>query len=398
MNEGSYRILILADYYLPGYKGGGPVRTLSTVVHQLGDEFDFKVVTLDRDLGDTEPYPELTAGSLQRLDKLEVLYISPRSITLRSLRSVFRNTKYDVLYLNSFFSPNFTIKPLLLRRLRLIPQKPVLVAPRGEFSAGALKLKQLKKLAYLMLAKATGLYNGVVWQASSRYEEKAIRRWFGARVPIKIAPDLAAPLCEQEPRRREKVAGRLKAAFLSRVSRMKNLDGALEMLGGVRGEVRLDIYGPIEDRKYWEKCQRLIDKLPQNVHVKYGGEVAPDEVINVLSKYDLFFLPTLGENFGHVVLEALLAGCPVLISDQTPWRNLQDRGVGWDLPLNRPGEFQSVLQRFVEMDNDVHQTHSKHARAFGVSQARDQTLVEKSRDLFNFALQRVNDDNVAEAP
>jgi len=49
------RILILTDYYLPGYKGGGPMRTLSTMVDRLGDEYRFRVLTRDRDLGDTEP-------------------------------------------------------------------------------------------------------------------------------------------------------------------------------------------------------------------------------------------------------------------------------------------------------------------------------------------------------
>lgn len=389
------RILVTADYYLPGYKGGGTPRTLSSVVEWLGDEFCFKIITSDRDFGSPEPYAGIAADSWQRLGKSGVLYLPPNGLSLRKMSGLIRTTDYEVLYLNSFFSPDFTIKPLLLRRLGLIPKKPVILAPRGEFSTGALEIKWRKKKAYLALAKIMGLYHDVVWQASSEYEERDIRRWFGERVSIETAPDLVTPLSEQEPCRYRKIPGRLRVAFLSRISRMKNLDGALEMFGSVRGEVRLDIYGPIEDRKYWDRCQEHIDKLPENICVRYGGEVAPHEVIDVLSKYDLFFLPTLGENFGHVVLEALLAGCPVLISDQTPWRDLQDRGAGWDLPLDRSDEFQSVLQQFVEMGNDIHQTHSRHARAFGVSQAQDQALVEKSRNLFSFVLRRANDDNVA---
>ena len=64
-----------------------------------------------------------------------------------------------------------------------------------------------------------------------------------------------------------------------------------------------------------------------------------DEVLSALSGHDLFFLPTLGENYGHVIHEALLSGSQVLLSDQTPWRGLTEAGLGWDLPLEGKGAF-----------------------------------------------------------
>ena len=39
--HGKLNILIFADYYLPGFKAGGPIKTLSNLVDQLGDEFHF---------------------------------------------------------------------------------------------------------------------------------------------------------------------------------------------------------------------------------------------------------------------------------------------------------------------------------------------------------------------
>ena len=61
-----------------------------------------------------------------------------------------------------------------------------------------------------------------------------------------------------------------------------------------------------------------------------------------LAKNDLFFFPAHGENYGHVIAEAMAAGCPVLISDQTAWRNLEEKGAGWDLPLDAPGRFRAA--------------------------------------------------------
>lgn len=57
-------------------------------------------------------------------------------------------------------------------------------------------------------------------------------------------------------------------------------------------------------------------------------------------------MPTQGENYGHVFIEALSSGTPILLSDQTPWRNLKDKGIGWDIPLARKDRFIHALQAF----------------------------------------------------
>ncbi len=383
-------VLATIDYYLPGYKGGGPMRTLVNVVDQLGDEFRFKIVTQDRDLGDFKPYPGVVADSWRPFGKAKVFYLSRQNRSWRTLRNLFRAPEPDVLYLNSFFSPTFTIKPLLLRWLGLVPRVPLVLAPRGEFSPSALALKGLKKRAFLVLARTLGLYVGAVWQASSEHEEKDIREWFGDHATVLVVPDLPtiAYKAEKHPRQRKKVAGRLKIVFLSRISPMKNLAGALTMLKDLQGEVQFDIYGPLEDKSYWKKCQKIINLLPQNVQVRYRGAVAPDQVPSVMGDHDLFLFPTLGENFGHVVLEALTAACPVLVSDRTPWRDLRNRGAGWDLPLDQPERFRAALQECVDMDTQEHQTLSQRARTFGLERVGDQTVLDRYRELLNCALRR----------
>jgi glycosyltransferase involved in cell wall biosynthesis len=381
-------VLVFTDHYLPGYKGGGPARTLSNLVNQLGNEFNFKIITADRDRGESESYAELDAESWQTSYGAEVFYISSDNPSLRKLRSVIRNTAYDLIYLNSFFSPTFTIKPLLLWRLRLIPRKPVILAPRGEFSPGALTLKKYKKRAYLALVRLAGIYQDVIWQASSEYEKKDIHRWFGSKVPIMIAPNLPSPTLDHEPHRVDKPVGELRVVFLSRISRMKNLDGALDMLRELKGKVQFNIYGPLEGKDYWVKCQKLITTLSPNIQVEYKGPVPPERVADVLADHDLLLLPTLGENFGHVILESLLAGCPVLVSDRTPWRGLQEKGVGWDLPLEQPERFRAALQRCVDMGAQEHREWSHRAFEFGMQRVHQQSVLEQNRALFKCTLVR----------
>lgn len=111
------KILTLTDNYLPGYKAGGPVRSLANLIDRLGDEFHFKVITRDRDFGDVETYPGIVVGSWQPVSKAEVFYLTPQSLSLWALLRLIWATEKDVIYLHSFFSPVFTIKPLILRLL-----------------------------------------------------------------------------------------------------------------------------------------------------------------------------------------------------------------------------------------------------------------------------------------
>lgn len=383
------QILILTGWYLPGYKAGGPIRTLANMVDRLGDDFQFKIITSDRDFKDDAVYSGIKVDEWNRLGKAaEVFYMSPKKRSLRDFKRLFRSTGHEVIYLNSFFSSHFTIKPLLLRRMRLIPDKPLVIAPRGEFSPGALGLKSFKKRAYLLVAKALGLYNGIVWQASSENEEVDIKRWFGRKMQVVCAPNLPPVdnAAGESAVERNKAKGCLKIIFLSRISRKKNLDGALNMLKGLKGRVQFNIYGPMEDSTYWAVCQKLISSLSENIEVRYFGSVAHDQVGTVMMEHDLFFLPTLGENFGHVILEALCAGCPVLISDQTPWRDLEEKGVGWDLPVERIEMFREVLQRCVDMNDEVYVKWSERAWAYGLGVSRNDETVEQNRHLFFHAV------------
>ena len=301
-------VLAVVDNYLPGYKAGGPIRTLANMVDRLGDEFEFKIVTADRDFEDTKPYSKIRVDGWNSVGKADVFYMSPDRRSLSDFRRPLCSTEYDILYLNSFFSPHFTIKPLLLRGLRLIPDRPLVIAPRGEFSPGALGLKSLKKRAYIAVAKVLGLYKGAVWQASSEHEEADIRQWFGSNARVVIAPDLPPVISPADDPKavKQKTKGYLKIIFLSRISRKKNLDGALDMLKGLKGQIEFNIYGPIEDKLYWAECQRIISSLPEHIKVKYRGSIAHDKVGTVMREHDLFLLPTLGENFGHVILELSL--------------------------------------------------------------------------------------------
>lgn len=387
-------ILIFINYYLPGYKSGGPLRSILNLVEQLGDTFNFLIVTRDRDLGDTSPYRTIKRDEWIDAGAYRIFYMSPEKNSIADIQNLLKTTPHDIVYLNSFFDFQFSIKPLLTLHFFTNLKSPVILAPRGEFSSGALSLKAKKKAAFIHLAKLLGLYKGVSFQASSIIEKADAVRALGvdpARVEIAIdLPEKGAnnfyTAAALIPAQASSKALRL--VFLSRISPKKNLDFALSVLQNVKEEVIFDIYGPKEDAAYWQQCQELIEKLPTNIIARYCSTVKPDEVKSIFAAYDLFFFPTLGENYGHVIAESLSVGTPVLLSDQTPWRNLADDNLGWDIPLDAPQLFAAKIAELAKAAPSERNAQRSTIRQHTLSRLADPQIVEQNRALFYSALAR----------
>lgn len=385
------RILVLVDHYLPGYLAGGPIRSVANLADHLADDFDWQVVTRDRDLHADQPYEGVSADGWMSVGPAKVRYLSPRNLTPLGMIKLLRVVPHDLLYLNSFFSARFAVLPMLARRLGLLPRRPVLLAPRGEFSAGALALKAGKKRLFIGLARLCCIHRDALWHASTPLEADDIARSMGApRERILIASDLGAPSSSPTttPRsaRAPDCTGGLRVCFLSRISRKKNLDYALRALAHVRSTVSFSIFGPAEDAAYWRECEALIATLPANVTVQYRGPIPNERVRDHLSTHDLFFLPTHGENFGHVIVEALASGLPVLISDQTPWRDLQAPAVGWDLPLEDESAFATVIDEVAQWPSSRLDQVRDQCLTFAAAHLADPAAVDDNRRLFAFAL------------
>ena len=342
-------ILVFVRYYLPGYRAGGPVRSLSNLVRALESEYDFRVVCFDRDHGSDHPYPNLVPGQWQRQGDAMIRYAAPHELGFTFCRNMLLDAKPDMIYLNSLFDRAFSMRPLLA--LGRGCRTPILLTPRGELSAGALGLKVWRKRFFLSAVRAVGLYDNVHWHACSKPEAEQIQRFFS---PEKHQIFLASNLPEAEQnsihRHTTKQPGKLRIVLAARIAPMKNTLAAIRLASKLSGDIELDLWGPLEDREYWEACQQQISLSPSSLKIRYRGEVEHERLYALLHEYDVMLLPTLGENFGHGIIEALDAGLPVVISDRTPWRSLEQAGVGADLSLKDEAAFIRALARYQSMD------------------------------------------------
>jgi glycosyltransferase involved in cell wall biosynthesis len=383
------KILILCDYYLPGYKSGGGMRTIVNMVDRMKDRFDFWIVTRDHDgTLDKTQYSSVKIDDWNDVRGAKVYYLSKGNVRISKIRELILATKPVSIYVNSYFATP-TIFTLKLRKLKLIPNINIVVAPCGELSDGALQLKTGKKKLFIGFSKLSRLYGNVVWKASNELEQAEIERVKGGSGKIFIAPDLPPKTIFDDYRQEakpKKIKGEARMIFLSRFMKKKNFKWLLEFISAVEGKLTIDIYGPLEDAGYWEECGEIIQTLPPNIKVEAKGSIPHENALETLFGYHFFILPTLGENFGHVFLEALAAGCPLIISDRTPWLDLEKDNIGWALPLENREKWIETLNQCIDLDDEAYSDLSANARTFACRWLERPETEENTLSVLNYSL------------
>jgi len=288
--------------------------------------------------------------------------------------------RYHTVLLNSFFARSSYLGLLLTLVFRLSSR--VSLAPRGELFHGPLALKARKKRVFISLVRALRLHRLWRWVATDDSEKRAIGQHFSLE-QIAVSSDI--PALNQMPLGAlAKAPNSLRMVYLSRISPIKNLLFALEVLSRVPPgfDLSFDIYGTLEDAHYWQRCLEQIDLCAQ-VQVQYCGPLHPDTVPSTLSQYHLFWLPTLSENFGHAIFEALAAGTVTLISDQTPWHGLEQANAGWDLPLENSALWLDKILFLAGADSQTLDSMRQHAKTYAEKAYAASPAVEQMRALLN---------------
>ncbi len=335
--------MVFVDWFDPGYKAGGPIRSAVNFARHMQHDYEVYVFTGDRDLGAAAPYQDVQVNEWLTYDeKVKVFYCSPDRLNRQTIATVLNDLKPAVIYLNSMFSKYFTIYPLLVSRGKQWNTKVVL-APRGMLRKSALRFKPFKKKVYLAIFKFFGFQKHIDFQATDSTEFTDIKNIFGLNTKSVLAPNWPGyipPYSGSLP----KIKGELRIIFIGRLHPIKNLDFLLECLRQVRGSILLTVVGNEEDKGFAVRCRDMAAALSQNVQVDFKGEIPNNKLAPIIAEHHILGLPTRGENFGHAIFEVLAGGRPVLISDQTPWRNLKAAHAGWDLPLQAPQQFIEAMQ------------------------------------------------------
>lgn len=379
MTDGHKDILIIMGRYLPGYKDGGPVRSIKNLTDFLGKEYNFKILTCDRDHGDIEAYPNIKVNGWNRVGNAEVYYVPPKGFSLKVIVELAEQV--DLVYICGCFN-DYAINTLIANRFGKI-KAPIVVAAMGLFSPKEFQLKYPKKKAFTIAFNLLGMFKNIHWSATSEMEIAEIKQQVKATdKQFFIAEDLPRKVDEANVKK-EKKAGSLKVVWISRIAPKKNLKYAIEILQETKQNIEFTIYGPAHTEEYWEECKQELGKLPSNVKWKWKGNLDSENVVETLKLYHVFLFPTLGENFGHVIQEALSAGCPCIISDQTPWQDFESQGVGYVFPLDNKRTFVNAVERYAVMRQEEFQSVSEKAHQYAIEVSNNKVENTGYRKIFD---------------
>ena len=372
------KLLIMASLFPPQKNGGGPTVSIMNIVQAIKGQFDISVISHHHEVGDDKPLEGVSAG-WNTFDFGKVYY-SPYgqhgvSDNLRRIEEV----QPDVIYQNSFFSYDDVLAVLKYKKKH--PEVAVVIAPRGEICENRFHSKHGKKALYTKVLKWSGLLKGVYWQATGADELADMMKYLGVKRDRIYDINNFSHASDEDIVPIKKRPGELKLCYIARIQDTKNLLYAVQRLQNVGGFITYDVYGPIENKEYYDRCFAV--PLPENVELRYRGSVDHENVGKTVSQYHAYYMPTIGENYGHSIVEALLHKRPAVISNMTPWNGLNEAGGGYAIPLDEPERFEAAIEELCAMEQAQFDAVCAQAKAFIEEQLHVDTIVQQYVDCFN---------------
>lgn len=343
------KILIFNGYYYPAKNCGGPVTSIENIVNSCYDEFDFYIVCYNHDWNDTIPFNR-DINIWYELGNAQVMYVpdSYLDFSITHMKELFISLKPNLVWFSGVLTPNNKIVAAICGKKYNIP---ILFSPRGEVSADRIALKKYKKVLYLKLVNLLGIFKKCFFHGTSDDEIAGLKKYFKpvddhlfkvANISILQQPDIIKYYKQKD---------RLRVMFFSRIHEVKNLLYAVKCVCNCKQKIDFDVYGPMESPDYWEECMRVFNSAPVNINIKYCGIISKENLSQTIQKYDCFLFPTINENYGHVIAEALANSRPVILSKgTTPWDDL-DCVAGYAIELNSPQTFTDKLDYYASLDN-----------------------------------------------
>lgn len=245
-------------------------------------------------------------------------------------------SEYDLAHIHALFSPVTTAAATIARWRQL----PYLLRPLGTLDPADLRKKRQLKQVYASLLERPNLAGAAGIHFTSAQEAKISER-FGTQ-----ASDIVIPLGVHSPAMPPSGQARAKwnipndqplLLFMSRIDPKKGLDLLIPALVNLLGEglsFHFVLAGANPQDPNYERqiCQEL-ENSPISARTTITGFVTGDLKTALLQEADLFVLPSYYENFGIAVAEAMVAGTPVVISDQVHiWEEVKGAKAGWVSP------------------------------------------------------------------
>jgi glycosyltransferase involved in cell wall biosynthesis len=305
---------------------GGPASTLPALCGALS-RLGAGVELVSLDLGPELERPQVDAPRAWRLTLVRAFISRRLRITWSpsfagAVGAACARLGNVVVHDNGVWLPSNHAVARVARRLG----RPLLVSPRGMLLAWARQSKAAKKKIAWSLYQRRDLWAASAFHATSAEEVAALRE-LGLRQPAAIVAN-AVDVPPSRSRVRDAKTPKI-VLFLSRLTRKKGLDSLLRVWVGLKPRGwKLVVAGPDEDG-YGARLLKRWRRDGLGPEVEFVGPVWGEQKWSLFRQAGVFVLPSLSENFGIAIAEALGSGVPVITTRATPWRAIEENQCGW---------------------------------------------------------------------
>ncbi|MCM1501084.1 MAG: glycosyltransferase [Bacteroidales bacterium] len=328
---------------------GGPSTCTNDMLEGLsiccqGTDTEIELLTFD---SQDENTPNLGKGS-KWMKELKYDCWSPLSLS-NGLARFLSVSDYDIYHTNALW---MYINHLTCKAARQ-KNKPYLISPHGMLYPTALNMKYWKKWPMLKLWFEKDIHSATCLHATCQQEMEHCRA-FGYKGPIAVIPNCV--VIPDGIDANSVKSDNCSIGFLGRLHPIKKVENLLyavsKAIESGCSPLRVEIMGKGDD-SYEQFLRNEVLRLGIEENVCFTGFITGKEKYKHLSRLWGLFVPSVQENFGMIVPEALLCGTPVYASLGTPWSELDKYGCGW-WNENSPEVICSIiLELFSKSKNDI---------------------------------------------
>jgi glycosyltransferase involved in cell wall biosynthesis len=342
------KFLHIIGTYKPAYIYGGPIFSISLLCENLakaGHEVEVFTTTangpveLDVPIGKKMDVDGVTVTYFRRLTK-DHSHLSPGLFW-----QVWKRCReFDVVHVHAWWNLP-AIVSVLICWLRGV--KPVM-SPRGMLSGFSFEKSNASVKAIFHRTAGRFLLKKTTLHLTAAAEQEETQ---GIGADSFVLPNFIQTAAAPHSSLLASHSLPFTLIFLSRIHPKKNLEGLFEALAMVSFDFRLQIAGKGEDAAYADQLKERAVSMGISQKIEWLGEVYEEEKFRRYAEASLFVLPSFNENFANVVIEALSAGTPVLVSEEVGLAEyVRENDLGWICGTN-PRDIATALEEIFLNEN-----------------------------------------------
>jgi glycosyltransferase involved in cell wall biosynthesis len=219
----------------------------------------------------------------------------------------------------------------------------------------------------------------VVFHSSSADESMTIINNLGKNVRIVELPNYMIL-----PEREQRSTSEKYLLYLGRIQPDKRLEKLIlgySLSKAKELQIPLKIAGD-NNNAFAKTLEKLVNDNDLRNLVHFLGYVTGKQKQTLLANAYFSFLLSDGENFGNVVIESMAQGTPVIVSQNIPWKILEERKAGLWIE-NTPAQIGETIDKVLEMNNEVYLNYRSNAINLVTDQYDVNINISKWISIFN---------------